>query len=61
MGNRVSAPASEGIGLVIPERDPLHADPEWYQRDLDEPESDDDEGVDPFPTERHRVIPDWPY
>jgi hypothetical protein len=58
---RISAPRSEGIGLRFPPRDPDHEDPEWFQLDLDELESDDDEGVDPLPTERHRVIPDWPY
>lgn len=54
---RISAPASEGIGLKIPERDPDHADPEWFQRDLDELESNDDEGPDPLPTDRHKRIP----
>ena len=50
--------AAEGIGLRIPERDPDHADPEWFQRDLDDLESEDDEGLDPLPTARHRTVPD---
>lgn len=54
---RVQAPRNEGVGLKLPERDPRHEDPDWYQRDLDEPESDDPEGLDPLPTERHRRIP----
>lgn len=57
MSERISAPASEGIGLVIPPRNPDHAELEWFQRDLDELESDDPEGVDPVPTLRHREVP----
>jgi hypothetical protein len=53
------APYGEGIGLVLPGRNPAHADPEWYQRDLDDPIEDPDVPyVDPLPTERHRRIPD---
>lgn len=55
---RVQAPLNEGIGLKLPERDPSHEDPDWFQRDLDEPESDDPEGLDPLPTERHRQVPE---
>ena len=53
------APRSEGIGLKLPERNPAHADPEWYQRDLDDAYEDPDvEPLDPLPTERHRRIPE---
>jgi hypothetical protein len=55
--DRISAPRSEGVGLKLPVRDPDHADPEWYQRDLDELESNDPVGEDPLPTERHRTVP----
>jgi hypothetical protein len=56
---RVSAPRSEGVGLELPKRNPAHADPEWYQRDLDEEIEDPDEPwLDPLPTERHRSIPE---
>jgi hypothetical protein len=49
----------EGVGLVIPKRNPAHADPEWYQRDLDdELEDPDTPWLDPLPTERHRRVPD---
>jgi hypothetical protein len=59
MADRISAPRSEGIGLTLPERKLSHADPEWYQRDLDEPIEDPDaEPIDPLPTQRHRQIPD---
>jgi hypothetical protein len=54
---RISAPRSEGVGLKLPQRDLRHEHPEWYQRDLDEPESDDPVGEDPLPTERHRTVP----
>lgn len=56
--SRVSALISEGIGAVIPPRNPAHADPDWFQRDLDdEIEDPDTEFVDPLPTERHRKVP----
>lgn len=59
---RISAPATEGIGLVWPARDPAHADPEWYQRDLDDEINDPDtECADPLPTARHRRVPGFPY
>lgn len=55
---RVSAPLTEGVGLVIPLRNPAHADPEWYQRDLDdEIEDPDTPMLDPLPTARHREVP----
>jgi hypothetical protein len=54
---RISAPRSEGVGLIFRDRDPDHWDPEWYQRDLDELESNDPVGEDPLPTERHRTVP----
>lgn len=60
MPDRVQASKSEGIGLEIPERNPDHADPEWFQRDLDDLESNDDDGLDPLPTARHRQLPDPP-
>ena len=51
--------SSEGVGLRIPVRDPAHADPEWFQRDLDDEfEDPDTEPVDPLPTERHRRVPE---
>lgn len=49
--------SSEGIGLRIPARDPDHADPAWFQCDLDDPESEDEEALDPLPTLRHRRVP----
>lgn len=55
---RIQAHKSEGVGLTFPPRDPKHADPEWFQRDLDDPESDDPVGEDPLPTLRHRQVPD---
>ncbi len=54
---RIIAPRSEGVGIKFPARDPKHEDPNWYQRDLDEPESDDPDMIDPLPTERHRTVP----
>lgn len=55
---RVSAPRSEGIGLKLPERNPAHEDPQWYECDLDEAIEDPDvEPDDPLPTERHRRVP----
>jgi hypothetical protein len=57
--DRHMAPYGEGVGLVLPGRNPAHADPEWYQLDLDDPIEDPDAPfVDPLPTERHRTIPD---
>ena len=59
--DRVQAPLSEGVGLKFPARNPAHADPEWYQRDLDDQIEDPDvEPVDPLPTERHRTVPGFP-
>lgn len=60
MTDRVMALRSEGVGLVLPKhRDPAHADPEWYQRDLDDEYEDPDvEPFDPLPTLRHRQIPE---
>jgi hypothetical protein len=49
--------SSRGVGLEIPERDPDHSDIEWFQRDLDDLESDDPDFIDPLPTERHRRVP----
>jgi hypothetical protein len=49
--------SARGVGLEIPERDPDHADPEWFQCDLDDLESDDPDFIDPLPTERHRSVP----
>lgn len=49
----------DGVGLKLPgPRDPAHEDPEWFQRDLDQPIDDPDApDVDPLPTERHRTVP----
>ena len=53
------APRSEGVGLVIPKRNRAHADPQWFECDLDDPIEDPDvEPVDPLPTERHRTVPE---
>lgn len=47
------------MGIRAPERNPAHADPDWYQRDLDDPIEDPDEPFyDWFPTERHRKVPE---
>lgn len=60
---RVQADRGEGIGLTKPataDRNPDHADPEWFQRDLDgdDYKGTDDPDIDPLPTERHRrVVP----
>jgi hypothetical protein len=57
--DRVMAWRWEGAGYVIPERNPAHADPNWFQLDLDDPIEDPDEPwLDPLPTQRHRQIPD---
>lgn len=57
--DRVQAPLNEGVGLVLPGRNPAHADPEWYQRDLDDEIEDPDmPAFDPLPTERHRKVPE---
>lgn len=54
----VTARKDEGVGLVLPERHAAHADPDWYQQDLDDAVVDPDvEPFDPLPTERHRNIP----
>ena len=43
----------------VPARNPAHADPDWFQRDLDDEFEDPDTPfVDPLPTERHRRIPE---
>lgn len=57
--NRVMALRTEGVGLQkIPARNPAHADPNWFQCDLDDEFEDPDvEPVDPLPTERHRTVP----
>ena len=56
---RVIADKSEGVGLILPERNPAHANPNWYQLDTDDAYDDPDEAfVDPLPTARHRAIPD---
>lgn len=56
--DRVQAPADEGVGITLPERNPAHADPNWYQLDLDDQIEDPDEPeFDPLPTERHRIVP----
>lgn len=56
--DRFSAPRSEGAGYVIPVRNPAHADPQWYECDLDDEFEDPDvEPEDPLPTERHRTVP----
>jgi hypothetical protein len=56
---KVQAHKTEGVGLVLPERDPAHAEDNWYQRDLDDDVDDPDtEPVDPLPTTRHREIPE---
>ena len=57
MTTRIIARKDEGVGIVFPKRNPDHADPNWYQRDLDDLESDDPDLVDPLPTERHRTVP----
>ena len=57
--DRVSAPRSEGAGYKIPPRNPAHADPQWYECDLDDEFEDPDvEPDDPLPTERHRTVPE---
>lgn len=51
-------PTRRTVGYEIPERDIAHEDPEWFQRDLDQPiEDPDDEWIDKLPTERHRKVP----
>jgi hypothetical protein len=46
------------VGLEIPERDPAHADPQWFECDLDDEFDDPDAPfVDPLPTLRHRQVP----
>lgn len=57
MDPQTYGPCTEGIGLVIPKRNPAHADPEWYQRDLDDEFEDPDvPALDPLPTPRHRQV-----
>jgi hypothetical protein len=56
--DRIMARRGEGVGIKFPERNPAHADPDWYQRDLDDPIEDPDEPwFDPLPTARHRAVP----
>lgn len=56
--DRVQAPLNEGAGFVIPARNPAHADPQWYELDLDDEFEDPDVSVpDPLPTDRHRRVP----
>lgn len=51
----------ENVGGLVPARDPAHADPEWFQCDLDDEFDDPDTAfVDPLPTERHRTVPGFP-
>lgn len=45
----------QGVGLKLPERDPDHSDPQWYELDLDDEVDAPD--IDPLPTERHRRVP----
>lgn len=53
-----SARKDDGVGLTFPERELAHEDPEWFQRDLDQPiEDPDDEQPHPLPTERHYRVP----
>jgi hypothetical protein len=57
--DRVQAWRWEGAGYVIPPRNPAHADPQWYEMDLDDEFEDPDApALDPLPTERHRRVPD---
>lgn len=57
---RVQAPRSEGAGYRIPQRNPAHEDPQWFECDLDDAWEDPDvELPDPLPTERHRRVLDW--
>ena len=44
---------------AIPERDPAHADPQWFEKGTDLEFNDPDVPmIDPFPTERHHRIPE---
>jgi hypothetical protein len=48
----------EGAGYVIPERNPAHEDPQWFECDLDDATEDPDQPwLDPLPTRRHRQVP----
>lgn len=47
--------SNRGVGLKIPERDPDHSDPQWYELDLDDELDAPD--IDPLPTARHRSVP----
>lgn len=44
--------------MEFPPRNPAHADPDWFQLDLDD-EIEDPDGpwLDPLPTPRHREVP----
>ena len=56
---RVQAPLNEGVGYVIPERDPAHEPIDWFETDYDDAFEDPDapDPPDPLPTERHRRVP----
>ena len=57
--DRVMAWKWEGVGLVLPERNIAHAEPNWYQLALDDEVDDPDvPWLDPLPTLRHRQLPD---
>ena len=46
----------------VPQRNPAHADPQWFECDLDdEIEDPDAPDLDPLPTERHRRVPGFDY
>ena len=52
----------DGWLFRVPARNPAHADPEWFQRDLDEPIEDPDTPmIDPLPTDPHRRVPGFDY
>jgi hypothetical protein len=45
--------------MRVSPRNPAHADPQWYEMDLDDPIEDPDQPtLDPLPTERHRKVPE---
>lgn len=50
--------SARGVGLEIPVRDPAHADPQWFECDLDDQIDDPDAPfIELLPTERHRSVP----
>lgn len=52
---------SQAMGR-IPQRNPAHADPQWFECDLDDESEDPDApDFDPLPTERHRRVPGFDY